>query len=148
MDDMNKLMKIPQEFEEYLRGVELTEDEIGFLNWIVKWDHWTVKNLQPVLQKVRGMAAIEMPAILPPNEPLTQADVAKMHFDRVWIDYGINEYGERDCEEGIVLYGKLYDIDTLDGAGLEDMLLDATGHGGDTLDNPYRDYEVYRRLPE
>ena len=60
---MNKPMNIPQEFEEYLQGVELTEDEIFFLNWIVKWDHWTVKNLQLVLQKVRGMAAI-----LPPKK--------------------------------------------------------------------------------
>ena len=33
---MNKPMNIPQEFEEYLQGVELTEDEIGFFNWIVR----------------------------------------------------------------------------------------------------------------
>lgn len=138
---MNKLMNIPQEFEEYLRGVELTEDEIGFLNWIAKWDHWTVKNLQLVLQKVRGMAAI-----LPPNEPLTQADVAKMHFDRVWIDYGLDDEGEQCGEEGVVLYGKLYSIDTLEGAGFEDMLLDICD--GETLDRPSGNYTVYRRPPE
>lgn len=61
MDDMNKPMNIPQEFEEYLQGVELTEDEIGFLNWIVKWDYRTVKNLQSVLRKVRNMPAILTP---------------------------------------------------------------------------------------
>ena len=72
----------------------------------------------------------------------------EMHFDRVWIDYGTDEHGKRDGEEGIVLYGKLYSIDTLDGAGLEDMILDATGHGGDTLDNPSGNYTVYRRPPE
>ena len=45
-----------------------------------------------------------------------------MHFERVWIDYG-----EDDGEEGIVLYGKLYSIATLDGAGFEDLLLDGNG---------------------
>lgn len=138
---MNKPMNIPQEFEEYLQGVELTEDEIGFLNWIVKWGHWTVKNLQSVLRKVRNM-----PAILPPNEPLTQADVAKMHFDRVWIDYGLDDEGEQCGEEGVVLYGKLYSIDTLEGAGFEDMLLDICD--GETLDRPSGNYTVYRRPPE
>ena len=90
----------------------------------------------------------EAPTLTPPNEPLTQDDVNEMHFDRVWIDYGTDEHGKRDGEEGIVLYGKLYSIDTLDGAGLEDMILDATGHGGDTLDNPSGNYTVYRRPRE
>ena len=145
---MNKPMNIPQEFEEYLQGVELTEDEIGFFNWIVGWDCRTVKNLQSVLRKFREIATLEASAIPLPNEPLTQADVDKMHFDRVWIDYGTGECSERDGEEGVILYGKLYSIDTLDGAGLEDLLLDATGHGGDTLDNPSGNYTVYRRPPE
>ena len=92
--------------------------------------------------------AEHLPTLTPPNEPLTQDDVNEMHFDRVWIDYGTDEHGKRDGEEGIVLYGKLYSIDTLDGAGLEDMILDATGHGGDTLDNPSGNYTVYRRPPE
>ena len=77
-----------------------------------------------------------------PYKPLTQAEIDKMHFDRVWIDYGMDGDGERFGEEGVVLYGKLYSIDTLDGAGLEDLLLDATG--GDTLDNPSGKYTVYR----
>ena len=54
-------MSIPNEFREYLQGVDLTEDEIGFFNWIVEWDYRTVKNLQSVLRKVRNM-----PVILPP----------------------------------------------------------------------------------
>ena len=145
---MNKPMNIPQEFEEYLQGVELTEDEIGLLNWIVGWDCRTVKNLQSVLRKVREIATLEASAIPLSNEPLTQADVDKMHFDRVWIDYGTGDCSERDGEEGVILYGKLYSIDTLDGAGLEDLLLDATGHGADTLDNPSGNYTVYRRPPE
>ena len=77
-----------------------------------------------------------------PNEPLTQADIDKMHFDRVWIDYGVDDSGERCWEEGVVLYGKLYDIDTLDGSAFEELLLD-----GEALDRPSGDYKVYRRLP-
>lgn len=88
------------------------------------------------------------PTFTPSNEPLTQADLDKMHFDRVWIDYGVSDDGEREGEDGVVLYGKLYSIDSLDGAGFEDLLLDATGHGGDTLDNPSGNYTVYRRPPE
>ena len=81
-----------------------------------------------------------------PYKPLTQAEINKMHFDRVWIDYGMDEDGERFGEEGVVLYGKLYSIDVLDGAGLEELLLDATG--GDTLDNPSGKYTVYRCPPK
>lgn len=108
---------------------------------------------QERLHGLRGLGWVEaamdrLPTLTPPNEPLTQDDVNEMHFDRVWIDYGTDEHGKRDGEEGIVLYGKLYSIDTLDGAGLEDMILDATGHGGDTLDNPSGNYTVYRRPPE
>lgn len=81
-----------------------------------------------------------------PYKPLTQAEIDKMHFDRVWIDYGMDEDGERFGEEGVVLYGKLYSIDVLDGAGLEELLLDATG--GDTLDNSSGKYTVYRCPPK
>lgn len=91
--------------------------------------------------------AEHLPAFTPPNEPLTQADLDKMHFDRVWIDYGVSDDGEREGEDGVVLYGKLYSIDTLDGSAFEDLLFDATGHG-DTLDNPSGNYTVYRRPPE
>lgn len=87
------------------------------------------------------------PTLTPLNEPLTQADLDKMHFDRVWIDYGVRDDGEREGEDGVVLYGKLYSIDTLDGSAFEDLLIDATGHG-DTLDNPGGNYTVYRRPPE
>ena len=91
--------------------------------------------------------AEHLPTLTPPNEPLTQADLDIMHFDRVWIDYGVSDDGEREGEDGVVLYGKLYSIDTLDGSAFEDLLFDATGHG-DTLDNPSGNYTVYRRPPE
>lgn len=78
------------------------------------------------------------------GKPLTQADIDKMHFERVWIDYGPtpDNSEERAGEEGVVLYGKLYSVDTLEGAGFEQMLLDAAE--GETLDCPSGIYTVYR----
>lgn len=77
------------------------------------------------------------------TEPLTKSDLAQMHFERVWIDYGLDETGERCGEEGVVLYGRLYSIDALEGAGFEELLLDAMS--GETLDHPTGTYTVYRR---
>ena len=87
-----------------------------------------------------------LPTLTPPNEPLTQEDIDKMHFDRVWIDYGLDDSGERCGEDGVILYGKLYSIDTLDGSAFEDLLLNACD--GETLGRPSGDYTVYRRPPE
>lgn len=82
----------------------------------------------------------------PMGERLTQKDLDKMHFERVWIDYGptLDNSDERSGEEGVVLYGRLYSIDTLEGAGFEEMLLDAVGHGGEILDYPSGTYTLYR----
>ena len=79
------------------------------------------------------------------DKPLTQSDLDEMHFERVWIDYGQDESGERSGEGGVVLYGRLYSIDALEGAGFEALLLDAMS--GETLDNPAGTYTVYRRPP-
>lgn len=46
-------MKIPKEFEDVFRGVELTEDEIRTLTWIAGWESRTVENLRSAIQKVR-----------------------------------------------------------------------------------------------
>ena len=50
----------------------------------------------------------------PPNEPLTQADLDSMDYDKVWIDYedGTGEWA-------LVCRGYIYSIDTLEGAGLD-----------------------------
>ena len=80
------------------------------------------------------------------DKPLTQSDLDEMHFERVWIDYGQDESGERSGEEGVVLYGRLYSIDALEGAGFEALLLDDMS--GETLDNPTGTYAVYRRPPK
>ena len=77
------------------------------------------------------------PTLTPPNEPLTQADLDSMDYDKVWIDYedGTGEWA-------LVCDGVIYSIDTLEGYGLDfgeymqgEML---EPHG----------YKVYRRPPE
>ena len=95
------------------------------------------------LWRLRGL--VEASAASQLDKLLTQSDLSQMHFERVWIDYGLDDEGERCGEEGVVLYGKLYSIDALDGAGLEELLLDAGS--GETLDNPTGTYAVYRRPP-
>lgn len=77
------------------------------------------------------------------NEQFTQADLARMHFERVWIDYGMDENGERCGEDGVVLYGRLYSLEALEGAGFEELLQDAMG--GETLDRPTGQYKVFKR---
>ena len=46
-------MKIPKEFENVFRGVDLTEDEIRALTWIAGWEIRTVENLRSAIRKVR-----------------------------------------------------------------------------------------------
>ena len=96
--------------------------------------------------KLKEALDMAIAALSPPNEPLTQEDIDKMHFDRVWIDYGLNDSGERCGEDGVILTGKLYSIDTLDGSAFEDLLLNACD--GETLGRPSGDYTVYRHPPE
>ena len=76
-------------------------------------------------------------------QPLTLADVDKMNFDKVWMSYGD---GTDDGEWGIVIFGRLYSIDVLEGAGLQDMLDDLMC--GESLDRPSGQYVVYRTKPE
>lgn len=77
------------------------------------------------------------PTLTPPNEPLTQADLDKMDYEKVWIDY------EDGCGEwALVCNGYIYAIDTLEGAGLD--FVDYMR--GEKLE-PHG-YKVYRRPPE
>lgn len=72
-----------------------------------------------------------------PNEPLTQADLDGMDYDKVWIDYedGTGEWA-------LVCNGYIYSIDTLEGAGLD--FVDYMR--GEKLE-PHG-YKVYSRPPE
>lgn len=78
--------------------------------------------------------------LTPPNEPLTQADLDSMDYDKVWIDY------EDDGEWALVVSGRIYALAVLEGAGFEDILRDEAD--GETMDRPSGDYTVYRRPPE
>lgn len=98
--------------------------------------------IRKAMERLSGMTRADHPATTDKTVPLTQDDIETMHFERVWIDYGAGG------EDGVILYGKLYSIDTLDGAGLEELLLDATGHGGESLDNQSGEYRIYRHIPE
>lgn len=81
------------------------------------------------------------------GEPLTAEQLRKMHFDRVRIVYPLQYEGDPGCcEDGVVLYGKLYSMETLDGAGFEGLLSDAMD--GETLDSPTGDYQVFRQPAE
>lgn len=89
----------------------------------------------------RVMYCVEhMPTLTPQNEPLTQADLDSMDYDKVWIDYG------DDGEWALVVNGRIYCLAVLEGAGFEDILRDELG--GETLDRPSGDYTVYRRPTE
>lgn len=89
----------------------------------------------------RVMYCVEhMPTLTPQNEPLTQADLDSMDYDKVWIDYG------DDGEWALVVNGRIYCLAVLEGAGFEDILRKELG--GETLDRPSGDYTVYRRPTE
>lgn len=85
-------------------------------------------------------AALEHATLTPPNEPMTQADLDSMDYDKVWIDYG------DDGEWALVVNGRIYCLAVLEGAGFEDILRDEVG--GETMDRPSGNYTVYRRPPE
>ena len=74
------------------------------------------------------------------NGPLTQADLDRMDYDKVWIDY------EDDGAWALVVNGRIYCLAVLEGAGFENILRDEVG--GETLDRPSGTYTVYRRPPE
>ena len=76
-------------------------------------------------------------------EPLTQADLDKMNFDKVWLSYGAEP---DDGEWALVYRGRIYSINTLEGAGFEDMLNDLIS--GETLDSSTGSYTVHRHIPE
>ena len=72
-------MKIPKEFEDVFRGVDLTEGEIRTLTWIAGWESRTVKNLRSAIQKAQDAA---LSALRP---------VSREQVERVWRGYWIHE---------------------------------------------------------
>ena len=48
------MVNIPQEFEDVFRDVELTQDEIRTLAWIIGWERRTVENLRSAIKRLRA----------------------------------------------------------------------------------------------
>lgn len=99
---------------------------------------WFEENIPTKIMPVAKRAyEIAIDALTPPNEALTQAELNRMDYDKVWIDYE-----DRSGEWALVCNGYIYSIDTLEGAGLD--FVDYMR--GERLE-PYG-YKVYRRPPE
>lgn len=93
---------------------------------------------ETLLKKIQNFQPwYKIPTLTQTNEPLTQADLDSMDYDKVWIDYedGTGEWA-------LVCRGYIYSIDTLEGAGFD--FVDYIR--GERLE-PHG-YKVYRRLPE
>lgn len=69
-------MKIPKEFEDVFRGVDLTEGEIRTLTWIAGWESRTVKNLRSAIQKAQDAALSAL-------RPVSREQVEKMRGE--WV---------------------------------------------------------------
>ena len=136
MGDLNRKEEAIRWLTQELRSLRLAPD----INGCDMQPHWQeqIDILETCLEAVRACHIGDTSKMV----PLAQADIETMHFERVWIDYG------EDREDGVVLYGRLYSIDTLDGAGFEGLLLDATGHGGENIESSSGAYTLYRRPPE
>ena len=80
-------MKAPAEFDDIFLGIELTEREARFLNWITGWDDYTIQNMRAVLEKVRS----DVSEIRSENEKLKN-DLARVKAER---DAAISEL---ECE--------------------------------------------------
>ena len=78
-------MKIPAEFEEVFRGIDLTKREIAFLIWISEWDQHTIRNMRTVLEKIRAAGVADGARSQPSNEPLTLEELREMDGEPVWV---------------------------------------------------------------
>lgn len=81
-----------------------------------------------------ALAALEQP-----TDPLTQEDLNKMFLETVWL-----QYPDGNGEPALVVSGKIYSVDNLEGAGLD---LEEYCRG-ESLDSRTGEYRVYHRPPE
>ena len=75
------------------------------------------------------------------RDPLTKEQMEAMNFEKVWISYGVDENGVEDGEWGVILFGRLYSIDALEGAGMEELLQDLSN--GESLSDAENQHRVY-----
>ena len=138
--------RIDEAFAEY-QDAEAAQDD-DFSNDDARDAYCFLKGLQEAMkildhQRDPNEIVMECGTYRPAVQLLTQADVDKMHFEKIWLSYGP---GAENGEWAVVIFGRIYSIDTLDGAGLEDILNDLMA--GETLDNPTGPYTAYRHRPE
>ena len=81
-----------------------------------------------------ALAALEQP-----TDPLTQEDLNKMFLETVWL-----QYPDGNGDPALVVSGKIYSVDNLEGAGLD---LEEYCRG-ESLDSRTGEYRVYHRPPE
>ena len=74
-----------------------------------------------------------------PTDPLTQEDLNKMFLETVWL-----QYPDGSGEPALVVSGKIYSVDNLEGAGID---LEEYCRG-ESLDSRTGEYRVYLRPPE
>ena len=89
-------MKIPAEFDDIFLGIELTEREARFLDWITGWDDYTIQNMRTVLEKVRS----DVSEIRSENEKL-KADLARIVDE---VDAAGDRMQFVETKSGIVVY--------------------------------------------
>lgn len=132
--DRKEAVTILQEKRDLARKLEAAEKSA---DWAAK-DRVDSSSIR-ASQHGRYADALDMAisALSQPNEPLTQADLDSMDYDKVWIDYedGTGEWA-------LVCNGYIYSIDTLEGAGLD--FVDYMR--GERLE--HHGYKAYRRPPE
>lgn len=132
--DRKEAVTILQEKRDLARMLEAAEKSA---DWAAK-DRVDSSSLR-ASQHGRYADALDMAisALSQPNEPLTQADLDSMDYNKVWIDYedGTGEWA-------LVCNGYIYSIDTLEGAGLD--FVDYMR--GERLE--HHGYKAYRRPPE
>lgn len=80
-----------------------------------------------------------MPETANVNHQMSVEEVKETEFDKVWISYG-NE--PDDGEWGVILFGKIYSVDTLIGAGLEDLFEDLVK--GENIESPTGNYKIFK----
>ena len=70
-------MNVPNEFEEFFQGIDLTKREIAFLIWLTEWDQNTIRNMRTVLEKVEDTPRCE-------------------DYSRTWLAYRRPSEGEEE----------------------------------------------------
>lgn len=78
------------------------------------------------------------------EKPLQKNDLEKMDFQRVWIAYPAEANTDLmdNGEWALVYHGMIFDIESLEGAGFEELINDCMT--GENIEQPSGEYQVYK----